>query len=231
MCTSTFIATDTIKPTLTCPTKMVLNSTSDSCTVSMPDMTAIVNTSDNCQVQSVEQSIPINTLLRPGTFEVNVTVLDGHGNSAYCIIPIEVKDVSTPEITCTSYISATGNRALIPNITSVVTYEDNCVSVEISQIPEVGTEVAVGIHSIQVTAKDHYGNSANCSIDFEVIQSLSPESTVQDQQSSDSVPVAAIVVPIVIVVALIAATLVVLYLKAKASKKIDNDVHLETISQ
>src|SRR5213079_2378468 len=74
--------------------------------------------------------------------------------------------------------SADGScQAAVPNVLSGVTVSDGCSgtnAITVTQSPVAGTLVALGSHTITVTATDAAGNSATCTTIFTVTDTTAP---------------------------------------------------------
>ncbi|RKH32900.1 HYR domain-containing protein [Corallococcus praedator] len=110
-----------------------------------------------------------------GITRVQLTRTDEAGNSRACEIQVKVRDSRPPALTCPEDVTLktavmSGTRADYP----LATAEDTVSPAEILYTPELGTPLAPGMHSVQVTALDRAGNAALCN--FHVAVEYDPTS-------------------------------------------------------
>ncbi|NOK38759.1 HYR domain-containing protein, partial [Corallococcus exercitus] len=118
---------------------------------------------------SVRGSHASGDLFPLGLTRVEVISTDESGNSTTCEIQVRVRDSRPPLLTCpqdqtlTSAVM-TGTRAEYP----LATAEDAVSAAEVSYSPVLGTPLAPGLHSVQVTAIDAAGNASLCNFHLTV---------------------------------------------------------------
>ncbi|RKG94242.1 HYR domain-containing protein [Corallococcus carmarthensis] len=140
-----------------------------------PDPTPTDTISSKVSVTSTHAS---GDLFPLGLTRVQVISTDEAGNSASCEIQVRVRDSRPPVLTCPQDQTLTtavmnGTRAEYPAATA----EDAVSLAGISYSPAVGTPLAPGLHSVQVTAIDAAGNAALC--DFHVTVEYDPTSDMR----------------------------------------------------
>jgi len=128
---------------------------------------------DNCSIESISVNKTSFDCSELGDNEVILTVKDASGNESAVTVTVKVTDEIPPIILEVPedrlvYAGASSGYTLPDFITSSIT-EDNCNTVEFSQIPASGTTLASNQdHSITLTAKDASGNSTITSFSITV---------------------------------------------------------------
>ena len=104
---------------------------------------------------------------------------DSDNNTVFCQFTISVVDLQGPELSCpTDQFEMAGPDGLfeVPDYWALgmVTALDNCSTqtANNSQDPMPGNLIAVGMHEVQLTTADEYGNVSNCSFKLSVDPSL-----------------------------------------------------------
>jgi len=174
-CTFNAILIDTLAPGIICPVPNALYSNSN-CEALLPNYVNSVIISENCDPSSlVVQNPPAGTLLTaPGSTTVTLTITDDSGNSGSCQFSPIVLDTISPQFTCPTNQTETGDAAcaaLLDDYTSLVSPTDNCSSVfTIVQDPPAGTSFSSPL-IVEIQVSDESGNDATCtfSVDIEDI--------------------------------------------------------------
>ncbi|MCY1043456.1 HYR domain-containing protein [Corallococcus sp. bb12-1] len=131
-----------------------------------PEATA----SDNVSAQTTTTRTHSPGDLFPlGITRVQLTRTDEAGNSRTCEIQVKVRDSRPPVLTCPEDVTLktavmSGTRADYP----LASAEDTVSQAELLYSPELGTPLAPGMHSVQVTALDAAGNAALCNFHIAV---------------------------------------------------------------
>ena len=166
-CTYNLTVEDQTDPQVNCSSNISLP-IDINCQAVLTDYTTMGSIVDNCSSLSqltVTQNPPAGTLINSNT-QIIINAVDQAGNSASCSFFALIIDNISPTINCPSNVNATttsGCDYLIPDLSSQVTYNDNClVGISVYQNPAIGTPVS-GITSVLVTVFDQSGNSASCS--------------------------------------------------------------------
>jgi hypothetical protein len=114
---------------------------------------------------------------------VELEVYDDFGNKDFCTATVTVVDDIDPEISCpgnSQTLPDTGqNFYTLPNYVANndVTASDNCESEPaISQDPAPGTQLPIGVHTINFEAQDGNGNTQSCSFNLTVTEVLGASS-------------------------------------------------------
>jgi gliding motility-associated-like protein len=120
---------------------------------------------------------PVSGTNLSGADVIEVFLTDENGNSGSCLINTIPNDVDPPMITCPgnqTVNNGTDCNYQITDFTSLASSSDNCPGVTLSQNPAVGTEIGTGTHTIEITATDVSGNSAVCTFELTVTESVNP---------------------------------------------------------
>ncbi len=177
-CDFTVLIIDTIKPNILCPLPTLIYA-NNTCMAALPDYTGSTGGSDNCGgTITITQNPPAGTLVNNNQL-VTMTGTDASGNSNTCSFSQPVSDTVSPVINCsnnfTIYADATCNYS-IPNITSIVSYSDNCSSVAnitVSQSPLAGTNVSSN-GFITLTVTDESMNTSTCNYPYTISDTTNP---------------------------------------------------------
>lgn len=142
---------------------------------------------DNVEVEGIYVPAPTTTqiagLPSGSAFPVGTTtntfqVEDADGNMASCSFDVIVTDGIGPEITCpanSTVVVPQGTTYTLPDYWAdgAVTASDNCSDIfNETQTPAPGTELAMGVYTIQFTAEDSSGNEDSCSFELTVDESM-----------------------------------------------------------
>jgi beta-lactam-binding protein with PASTA domain len=182
-CTFDVTVVDATAPTITCPINQT--GTADaSCQFSLADYTGMATVADNCDAAPVvTQSPAAGTMVNMGTTIVTLTVTDASGNTADCTFDVDVADNTAPTITCpanTSEIADANCDLSLPDYTTSATVADNCdASPVVTQSPTAGTTIsgAGTVQTVTLTVTDASGNTADCTFDVTVVDTLAPTIT------------------------------------------------------
>jgi gliding motility-associated-like protein len=179
--------TDTVDPTITCPTSM-LQPVDASCFAIADDYTkSMVTLGDNCTDSIdivVTQNITIGStipVLPGGSTTIILTAEDETGNTSQCSFTLNIIDDTDPIFTfCPSdtviYVDNNCN-GLIGDYMMAATVSDNCSGPFLfSQSPLPGTTVSgqMVVTPIAITVTDASGNTAQCLLNATTIDSILP---------------------------------------------------------
>jgi hypothetical protein len=159
----TITVVDAEAPRLTCPADIRVPSDPGK-------MTAVVNFNlngsavDNCGAVTVTSLPASGSTFQMGTNLVLVTARDSAGNSNTCTFRVIVSDNEPPKITCPLDMLASNTPGLcsVPIIYSV-TVTDNMPGTTYVCQPASGSLFPVGTNTVNCTATDEFGNTAQCS--------------------------------------------------------------------
>lgn len=179
-CNFELILTDTISPTITCPSDTVANPDAG-CDFALEDYTDRAIIADNCADAAdltVTQSPAAGAVIsgQATSQEITLTVEDPSGNTTSCTFNLLLQDTISPTITCPAdkveNLTASCEFA-VPDYTGEAVVNDNCTdpaNITVTQVPGAGT-VITGQNEgdsfmITLTADDGNGNTTSC--DFTV---------------------------------------------------------------
>ncbi|WP_196889271.1 T9SS type A sorting domain-containing protein [Aureivirga sp. CE67] len=125
---------------------------------------------DNCHTTfSFTQSPAVGTEIFTNT-EVTIALTDSQNNVISCSFLVALHDSSGPTIQdftqeMNHELEGTDTTHSLGDLSSEVSLDNVCDgNYTMEQTPEVGTELAIGSHPVQMRATDFYGNSAECTI-------------------------------------------------------------------
>ncbi|MBX2890181.1 MAG: HYR domain-containing protein [Saprospiraceae bacterium] len=177
-CSFQTTADDDIPPTISCPGAQYFDA-DDDCQTPLPDFTDLADASDNCGGFIVTQSPAPGTEVGFGQTLVTLTVSDGPGLTASCVMEAYAVDVTPPVLTCPDDIVVDTD----PNTcTAVVMFmcavaPDNCSG---SANPEqnlglpAGSAFPLGVNVVGFQATDASGNTAYCTFTITVVDNDPP---------------------------------------------------------
>ena len=176
-CTSKFTLLDETKPIISvCPQSSILVA-DQTCQNVIPDLTDSTAASDTCTSVNITQYPLAASDVQIGNTTVTISAEDGNGNVATCVTIVSVIDTTSPSVICPNRLQfpiSSDCDDFIPDLISYANVSDNCEVVSIMQNPSNETVVTKGIHIVNITAYDAYGNSADCSIEVELYDNTIP---------------------------------------------------------
>jgi hypothetical protein len=171
-CSFQTTADDMTPPTISCPDPQEFNA-DDDCQTPLPDFTSLADASDNCGGFVVTQSPAAGTLVGFGQTLVTLTVTDGPGLTASCVMEAYSVDVTPPVVTCPPSVTLNTD----PNTCTAVAMfmcpvaPDNCSGSsnpeQILGLPS-GSAFPLGVNVVGFQATDASGNSASCTFTITV---------------------------------------------------------------
>ena len=152
---------DVVAPTLvTKPATISLNNAGVA-TLNAGDV--ILTATDNCGIVSTSLSKSTFDCADKGANTVNVTVVDGNGNTTTVAAQVQVVDLVAPTLNTSSaplVLSLGANGTVAFNASSAVNaVTDNCGTVTVSAPTVTYSCAQVGLQSVNVTATDASGNT------------------------------------------------------------------------
>lgn len=187
-CVFTVTVLDTITPTLTCPANMVVNNAWDAC-----DGIAYytINSSDNCTGATLTQTAGIasGTTFPLGITTNSFSITDASGNTNSCSFTVTIEDTQAPNVTCPGSVTTyTGANSCDAAVSYLVFATDNCTGETLTQTAGLssGSAFPIGTTTNSFTLTDAAGNTANCSFDVLVLDSISPSISCPADTSIES---------------------------------------------
>ena len=98
-CVHSMSITDCEVPTITCPAP-ITRTLDDNCCYAVEDFTASPTTTDNCMVTVTQEPLVGMSLCGVGVYGITLTATDPGGNTAMCMMELNLIDVTPPAITC-----------------------------------------------------------------------------------------------------------------------------------
>ncbi|SHF99223.1 HYR domain-containing protein [Flavobacterium johnsoniae] len=160
--TQKVIIKDTQKPTITCPSAVVVSANANSCVATGVSL-GTPTTSDNCSgAVTVTNNAPSSFPL--GNTTVTWTATDAAGNTQTCTQTVTVNDTQKPTITCPSavVVSANANSCVATGVSlGTPTTSDNC-SGTVTVTNNAPSSFPLGNTTVTWTATDAAGNTQTC---------------------------------------------------------------------
>lgn len=135
---------------------------------------------DNCGIAAMSVFPTTFSCENIGENIVTLTIFDTSGNSATAQATVTIEDAMAPDIECPEDMTvevAPGGTYTLPDYwgEGLATAEDNCTDpvTDLTQDPAPGSELGVGVHPIELTATDEYGNTATCNFIITVEEVMS----------------------------------------------------------
>lgn len=172
-CSASVTVMDTLAPTMVCQNATVYVDSSGTAALSV----AMVDngSSDNCGTPTLSLSSTALSCAAPGTQTVQLYGVDSAGNTDSCTATITVLDTIAPTIA-----NCPGNQSIPTNSAGCMatatwnlpTASDNCQGAVLTSTHNSGDAFPQGTTSVSYTAVDSAGNSAGCTFDITITNSL-----------------------------------------------------------
>jgi len=177
-CNPTVTVLDTISPTITCPGDRD-EEVDGSLNFTIPDYTGFATSSDNCSGSPTLSQSPVTGMVISGVGTVQIITLtadDGNGNTNECTFDITLVSPAPPTISCPpDTVGFVDNNCqfILPDYTGSATVT-GATSVE--QSPASGNILsgAGTVQAVTLTAKNDLGDSAYCSFNVTLSDSILP---------------------------------------------------------
>ncbi len=177
--TQTVIVDDVTAPSVTCAGDQTENPNAN-CEFTLIDYTGLATTTDNCSSTiTVTQNPAVGTLIT-GTTQVWLIGDDGNGNLDSCSFNVILNDATAPTAVCQDidvYLDVTGN-ATINGVDLDGGSTDNCTGLTFSASQTAFDCTHLGVNTITLTVTDGNSNTATCTSDVTVIDSIVPVADV-----------------------------------------------------
>lgn len=185
ICTATVTVRDQIPPEITGGPALVTLTAVDNCFARLEDLRSQFNITDNCtpgSALSISQVPLPGTLLGIGKTTLTVTAEDASGNRTSVFVTVNVVDRTPPSIL---QCPANGKReagpdcqAPLPDLIGEVIAIDNCPApLTITQSPNPGTSVGLGVSAVTITVRDAAENETTCLAGMTVQDRIPPAIT------------------------------------------------------
>ncbi len=178
-CSFSITINDSTPPTISCPAHIVQANDPGVCEAVVTY--AAPTTGDNCSNETLAR---ISGLASGSAFPANEvsTVIfettDGAGNTATCSFTITVNDTTAPSITCPANIQVDNDQGVCEAVVSyqVPLTSDNCIGETAARIGGLASGAAFPVATTTITYEvtDVAGNTAQCSFDITVSDTLLP---------------------------------------------------------
>jgi GEVED domain/HYR domain/Lectin C-type domain/Secretion system C-terminal sorting domain len=156
----TITVSDNVAPVISCPANPCVAAVQGQCGA---PVNFSATATDNCSGVTVSYSIAPGSVFPVGTTAVTATATDACGNTKTCTFNVIVLDNQNPVISCPANITVNAPAGQCSTAVSYnVTATDNC-SATVSVSPASGSIFGQGTTTVNATATDAAGNTANCS--------------------------------------------------------------------
>ena len=174
-CTQLVTVEDNENPTLVCPVAITMNTDPGQCTSSAS--IGVATGTDNCGTPIITNDAPANFPI--GTTTIIWTATDAAGNFVTCTQIVTIEDNENPTVICPTDIITYGDvncNFVLSDYTSLAVSADNCTATPIiTQSPISGTTITgSGNHTITLTTTDTAGNTAICSFEVVIVDTIAP---------------------------------------------------------
>ena len=173
--TQNVIIDDITAPVVTCPSDQT-ESPDVNCQFTLIDYTGLVTLTDNCSASSTITQSPIAGTVITGSTAIWMYADDGNGNVDSCTFNVILNDITPPTAVCQdidTYLNITGISTI-----SVVDLDggssDNCAGLSFGATQTAFTCSDLGVNIITLTVTDGNSNTATCSSNVTVIDTLVP---------------------------------------------------------
>ena len=178
--TATVTVLDTISPAAVAQDLTVYLDASGAASITAEDIDN--NSTDNCEVEDLSIDMSSFSCDDEGSNTVTLTVTDDSGNSSMATATVTVLDTISPSVAAsqsefTLYLDATGNATLTENaaISDACGIASSSIDITEFSCTNVGTPTTVTI-----SAEDNNGNTAEATIQVNVVDTISPAAVAQD---------------------------------------------------
>lgn len=187
-CTFILQSIDTAGPHVTClaDTTLII---SNPCNYTIPNLVGTHSAFDNCTTTA---SLTFTQTPAPGTpasnsSSITITYTDLAGNNTTCITHVTPMDLIAPVISCPpgqTVNNVSQCTSILPDLTTLVTLNENCSGFSLVQNPPAGTVLTSGTSMITITVTDVGGNSQSCATTFTITETIPPAITCPNSITS-----------------------------------------------
>jgi hypothetical protein len=182
-CSFSVTVNDIQNPIINCPSNITQANDNNVCGATI---NYTITSTDNCPGETVTQTAGLasGSIFPIGTTTNSFKVTDASGNIATCNFMVTITDAQLPTITCNTFaivnatntfgeIEATSPLGAVVNF-SLPTASDNCSSVSVVANPTSGSQFAIGLNTVTITAIDANNNASNCTASIVVVDKTPP---------------------------------------------------------
>lgn len=188
--TCSFVLTvqDTTLPAITCP-NVVVHDVPSACQDSISWVDPVI--SDACFDTLIVSRVDVtginnNSLVSSGNYTLEFMVADGYGNDSVCQTSFTIADTSAPSIICPNDTAVNVNAwvcGVILDLPDPIV-NDSCSVASFARTDALlineGDTITMGTYTFEYTATDVGGNTASCSFNFDVVDTIGPMIQCQD---------------------------------------------------
>lgn len=148
--------------------------------VSVSDL--IGDVTDNCEIEQTTLSREDLSCFDVGELELTLVASDFSGNQSTCFIQVEILDTFPPECNLQDLVGYLDDQGQVEFSTSDINNlsTDNCLNTKLVDWSQGFNCVDLGINRIDLEVRDDYGNSSNCELSINILDTISPFCTVRD---------------------------------------------------
>ena len=190
-CNFDIIIKDITPPDVSLSPTTVTEQLDANCDFSLLDYTSFLSINDACSATVTTVQTPAKDhLVEVRSFpflqqDVNFTVKDESLNETTKTLVVQFEDKIDPTLVCpsnqTHYTSKTDCFYSVEDYTSLASSVlDNCTTPTISQIPTLGDQLSIGIHTVTLTATDLSLNTGSCTFTINILDTVAPNITCPD---------------------------------------------------
>lgn len=178
---------DTEAPVIACIPDIDVTVNGD-CQLPIPDFRGDIIVEDNCDESPILEQIPAPGTLMAGpglSMAITMRATDAAGNVSDCIFMLNAVDEQAPILTCPSdevVVVDNSCKHFLKDYTNLVGVWDNCETSALVQSPPAGSVLlgAGNTFPISFTISDAGGNTATCSMDVILADTIRPTISVPD---------------------------------------------------
>jgi gliding motility-associated-like protein len=159
---------------------------SENCEMNLPtDLLTYGSVNDNCtSIDNISLEIAdITSDEALHQVHLIIQAIDESGNASLLNWTIQFIDQTAPQLDCIASMEVPLDlncEALIPDLSEVISFSDNCSVSSYTQIPNSGTIVSSGIHNVEFIVSDFAGISSSCIVEINTVDEIAPVINCQE---------------------------------------------------